>query len=70
MVDIDYKDLVRQNKKKFQERPELVSVLFNQLYERVEPRFFHLALFAIRLAKEKNVPINNRTVFKQENIET
>jgi hypothetical protein len=61
---------VRQNRSKFQQQPELVSMLFNQLYERVDPKFFTLAIFAIRLAKERNIPLNNRTVFKQPNLET
>ena len=67
---MDYRDLIRQNKKRFADSSELVSVLFNQIYDRVEPKYFPLAVFGIKLGKEKNIGISNRSVFKQENIET
>jgi len=69
-TNVDYKDVIRQNRAKFQDKPELVSVLFDQLYERVEPKYFHLAIFGIKLAKDKKVPMTHASVFKQESIET
>lgn len=42
-----FRDLIRFKRADFKASPELISIVLSRLYERVDPKYFALAIFGI-----------------------